>query len=106
LFAGFWLSHVPRGRLDEFLSLARRWLRPGGSFAFIDSLRDPQSGTADNPEPADDEAVRRLADGRQFRIVKVFYEPAELRAALLRAGFATAEVTTTGRFFLLGQAAA
>ena len=105
LFAGFWLSHVPRGQLDEFLALARRWLRPGGTFTFIDSLRDPQSGAADNPEPADGEAVRRLANGQEFRIVKVFYEPAELRAALLRAGFVTAEVTTTGRFFLLGHAA-
>ena len=106
LFAGFWLSHVPRGRLDEFLALARRWLRPGGTFAFIDSLRDAQSGAADHPAPGDDASLRRLADGREFRIVKVYYEPAELRAALLRAGFATAEVTTTGRFFLLGHAAA
>jgi SAM-dependent methyltransferase len=106
LFAGFWLSHVPRGRLDEFLAIARGWLRPGGTFAFIDSLPDAQSGAADHPRPHDDESVRRLADGREFRIVKVYYEPAALRAALLRAGFASADVTTTGRFFLLGEATA
>jgi SAM-dependent methyltransferase len=106
LFAGFWLSHVPRGRLDEFLALAHAWLRPGGTFAFIDSLPDAQSGAADHPTPQDDESVRRLADGREFRIVKVYYEPAELRAALLRAGFASADVTTTGRFFMLGTATA
>jgi SAM-dependent methyltransferase len=106
LFAGFWLSHVPRGRLDEFLALARAWLRPGGTFAFIDSLPDAQSGAADLPAPHDDESVRRLADGREFRIVKVYYEPEELGAALLRAGFASAQVATTGRFFMLGQAMA
>jgi ubiquinone/menaquinone biosynthesis C-methylase UbiE len=106
LFAGFWLSHVPRGRLDEFLAIARRWLRPGGTFAFIDSLPDAQSGAADHPTPRDDESLRRLEDGREFRIVKVYYQPAELRAALLRAGFAAADVTTTGRFFLLGSATA
>ena len=106
LFAGFWLSHVPRGRLDEFLALARSWLRPGGTFAFIDSLRDAQSGAADHSAPEKDRSLRRLDNGREFRIVKVFYEPAELRAALLRAGFASAEVTTTGRFFLLGSATA
>ncbi len=104
LFTGFWLSHLPRGRLGGFFELARRWLRPRGTFTFIDSLPDPQSGATDHPAPADDLSIRRLADGREFSIVKVYYEPAELEAALLEAGFAGAEVTTTGRFFLLGRA--
>jgi len=106
LFTGFWLSHVPRERLDAFLAVARRWLRPGGTYAFIDSLPDPQSGAQDHPTPAGDRSVRRLADGREFEIVKVYYQPAELEAALGRAGFDAAEVTTTGRFFLLGHATA
>ena len=82
VFAGFWLSHVPRARLAAFLALVRRWLKPGGRFAFIDSLPDPQSCAADHPTPADDVSVRRLDDGREFTIVKVFYTPAELEAAL------------------------
>jgi demethylmenaquinone methyltransferase/2-methoxy-6-polyprenyl-1,4-benzoquinol methylase len=106
LFLGFWLSHVPRERLAEFLALGRRWLRPGGRIAVIDSLADPASGAADHPPPADDRAVRRLDDGREYTIVKVFYEPDELRAALGGAGFEAVEVTTTGRFFLLGTARA
>jgi demethylmenaquinone methyltransferase/2-methoxy-6-polyprenyl-1,4-benzoquinol methylase len=106
VFTGFWLSHVPRGRLDGFLSLVRRWLQPGGRFAAIDSLPDPQSGATDQPRPADDRSIRRLADGREFEIVKVYYRPEELRAALLRAGFAEAAVETTGRFFLLATATA
>ncbi len=106
LFAGFWLSHVPRGRLDDFLRLARRWLKPGGTFGAIDSLPDPQSGAIDRVAPAADRSVRRLADGREFTIVKVFYRPRELHAALLRAGFAEVAVTTTGRFFILVRAAA
>ena len=111
LFLGFWLSHVPRPRLAEFLALARRWLKPGGMLAFIDSRPDPASGATDQPAtPAAESALgldrRRLADGREFRVVKVHYDPAELRAALLAAGFASAEVTATPRFFLLGQARA
>ena len=51
VFAGFWLSHVPRDRLAEFLGFARRWLKPGGTFAFIDSRPDPQSGADDQPPP-------------------------------------------------------
>ena len=106
LFTGFWLSHVPRERLDAFLALARRWLRPGGAYAFIDSLPDPQSSAADHPVPEADRAVRRVADGREFEIVKVFREPVELEDALTRAGFEAASVTTTGRFFVLGSATA
>jgi demethylmenaquinone methyltransferase/2-methoxy-6-polyprenyl-1,4-benzoquinol methylase len=106
LFCGFWLSHVPRARLAEFLELVRRWLKPGGLFAFIDSRRDPESGARDQPVPAHDRSRRRLADGREFEIVKVYYEPSELEAALRDAGFDQAEVTTTGRFFVTGSARA
>lgn len=104
LFTGFWLSHVDRARLGDFLGLARRWLAPGGRYAFIDSLADPASGASDHPAPADDRATRRLADGRTFSIVKVHYTPDELAAAAADAGFVDVEVTTTGRFFFLGSA--
>jgi SAM-dependent methyltransferase len=104
VFAGFWLSHVPRTRLDEFLALVARWLKPGGAFAFIDSLPDPHSSAVDHPTPVDDRSVRRLADGREFTVVKVYYEPGELESALASAGFVRPAVTTTGRFFLTGWA--
>lgn len=106
VFTGFWLSHVSRERLDVFLGLVRRWLRPGGTFAFIDSRFDPQSSATDHPTPADDLSVRRLNDGREFTVVKVYYEPADLELALRGAGFDDVSVTTTGRFFLTGFARA
>ena len=106
LFLGFWLSHVPRERLREFLALAHRWLKPGGRLAFIDSLADASSGAADHPAPADDRSIRRLGDGREFTIVKVYYEPARLSSALKSAAFDDVDVSTTGRFFLLGSGTA
>ncbi len=106
VFAGFWLSHVQRERLPAFLALVRRWLKPGGLFAFIDSRPDPESGAKDGVPVVNDVAIRRLADGREFRIPKVFYEPEELAAALRLAGFADADMATTNRFFLLGRATA
>ncbi len=106
VFTGFWLSHVPRARLAEFLAIVRRWLKPGGTFAFIDSLPDEQSSATDHPAPADDASVRHLNDGRAFTIVKVYYQPGELEAALTDAGFGEGRVTTTGRFFLTGSAIA
>jgi len=106
LFTGFWLSHVDRDRLAAFLSIARSWLRPRGRFAAIDSLSDPASSASDHPTPRGDRAVRRLDDGREFSIVKVYYTPEELRAGLEAAGFVDVEVTTTGRFFVLATATA
>jgi ubiquinone/menaquinone biosynthesis C-methylase UbiE len=106
LFCGFWLSHVPRHRLSDFLGLCRRWLKPGGRMAFIDSRRDRESSAIDHPQPEKDMSVRRLDDGQTFTIVKVYWEPEELEAALLAAGFASAKVITTPRFFLMGEAVA
>lgn len=105
LFMGFWISHVTREHLGPFLDLARRWLVPGGTFAFIDSLYDPSS-SAHNHRPAPDATTveRTLADGRTFTIPKVFYAPAELEAALQTAGFEDPKVGSTARFFLLGSA--
>lgn len=101
LFTGFWLGHVGRARLGDFLDLCRRWLKPGGRFALIDDQPDP----AYTPT-ADDMQLRRLADGREFTIPKVYYAPEEVDEAMRRAGFAGVKVETTSRFFLLGQAKA
>ncbi|HTG41406.1 MAG TPA: methyltransferase domain-containing protein, partial [Methylomirabilota bacterium] len=100
---GFWLSHVDRDRTTAFLELARRWLKPGGILAIIDSLADPQSGADDHPPVIGDRAMRRVADGREFTIVKVQRDPAELGAALRAAGFKDVQATTTGRFFVLAS---
>ena len=104
LFAGFWLSHVERDRTGAFFELAARWLAPGGRVAIIDSLPDPHSGARDHPAPSDDRAVRRLDDGRELSIVKVYRRPGEIEAALAAAAFKEIAVTTTGRFFVLATA--
>ena len=98
---GFWLSHVDRDRTAAFLELARQWLKPGGTLAIVDSLADPQSGAEDHPPVVGDRATRRVADGREFTIVKVHRDAAELEMALSPAGFGDVHATTTGRFFVL-----
>ena len=104
VFAGFWMSHVSRDRLPEFLALVHRWLDPGGTFAFIDSRPDTQSGAADHEPPLDDVQVRRLEDGSSFRVRKIHYSPQEMAASLSNAGFRDMCVGATERFFLLGSA--
>jgi ubiquinone/menaquinone biosynthesis C-methylase UbiE len=105
IFCGFWLIHMPRERLPTFLVLVRRWLKPGGVFAFIDSLPDHEHPSEEAP-PEGGIGVARLSDGREYRYVHVHHSPSELEAALTAADFTEVEVTTTDRHFLMGRAAA
>lgn len=101
---GFWLSHVPPAQLDPFLEKVRRALRPEGLVFFADSRRDPLTTSPDQPLPAEEQSwlVRRLRDGREFPIVKLFYEPSALEARFRQHGMAV-EVHETERFFLYGS---
>jgi len=104
VFAGFWLSLLPDARLPGFLDLIGRWLKPGGVFAFIDRKGDPETDSVDDPLPVDGLARRRLPDGREVRIPVVTRERSVLGDALWAAGFSRAELTDTGRFFVMGVA--
>ncbi|GIL09359.1 MAG: hypothetical protein BroJett033_8700 [Chloroflexota bacterium] len=101
VFFAFWLSHVPPEYLDAFLSKVCRALRPGGRLFLVDSRPAPTSNSHDHaPHDAQGSThTRRLNDGRQFTIVKVFYDPNWLRSQLLRAGL-DAPVQTTNTYFL------
>ena len=101
VFIGFFLSHVPAERLDVFLDKVRRSVRAGGRLFLVDSLFDPASTATDHQllDKGQNWQVRRLSDGREFKVVKVFYSPEELQATLARAGF-TVAVRTAGSFFL------
>lgn len=105
VFFSFWLSHVPPARFGAFWELVRRCLAPGGRVFFLDSLRDPTSTARDHHLPDADAAdvtlTRRLNDGREFSIVKVFYQPAALEDALKARGWEVC-VRATERYFLYG----
>jgi demethylmenaquinone methyltransferase/2-methoxy-6-polyprenyl-1,4-benzoquinol methylase len=101
---GFWLSHVPPERFVAFWDLVASCLEPGGRVFFIDSRYDERSTALDHRLEGPDRATarRRLNDGREFEIVKVFYDPRELAARLARLGWA-ADVKTTATYFLYGD---
>jgi 2-polyprenyl-3-methyl-5-hydroxy-6-metoxy-1,4-benzoquinol methylase len=105
VFFGFWLSHVPPDRFDWFWSRLGKALNPGGRVFFVDSARNPASTAADQDLPGAGSAVaeRRLNDGRRFRVVKVFYDPAALENRLAQLGW-RASVQTSGEFFIYGSA--
>jgi demethylmenaquinone methyltransferase/2-methoxy-6-polyprenyl-1,4-benzoquinol methylase len=70
----FWITHVPVERLDQFLGRVANALVPGGSVFFIDNRRGRISldvavlGQGGNRVP-----VRRLSDGREYRIIKNYF---------------------------------
>jgi demethylmenaquinone methyltransferase/2-methoxy-6-polyprenyl-1,4-benzoquinol methylase len=105
VFFSFWLSHVPRERFDDFWALIASCLAPEGRVFFIDNRRNP-SPTATDPyiiDEADDVQRRRLSDGSEHRVVKVFYEPDELADRLRALGW-TPRLAGTSRF-IYGSAA-
>lgn len=104
LFFSFWLSHVPPERFEAFWTLVQSCLAPGGRVFLIDSLYDATSTAADHAlEEAEVETqTRRLNDGREFRIVKVFYPPEELARKLAKLGWKF-DVQSTPNYFLYGS---
>ena len=102
-FFAFWLSHVPQSRFETFWATVSRALAPRGRVFFIDSDRSDRSTASDHrlPRSGEDTMVRRLDDGREFRIVKRFYEPPWLERRLSELGWRI-EVRRTGEFFVYG----
>jgi 2-polyprenyl-3-methyl-5-hydroxy-6-metoxy-1,4-benzoquinol methylase len=105
VFFSFWLSHVPPERFASFWNMVRTALAPSGRVFLIDSQYEPSSTAVDHvlKGPDSTTATRRLDDGREFEIVKVFYRPEELVADLDALGW-HASIRTTGRFFIYGHA--
>ncbi|MFH2054729.1 MAG: class I SAM-dependent methyltransferase [bacterium] len=102
VFFGFWLSHVPETRFEKFWRLIADALIPGGKVFFVDSLLTQESTARDHAElERGGAAQRKLNDGREFEIVKVFYDPPKLQETLQNLGW-QGQVTTTSQFFLYG----
>ncbi|WP_051809770.1 class I SAM-dependent methyltransferase [Actinoplanes subtropicus] len=72
VFFAYWLSHVPAERLAAFWAKVTHALRPAGRVFLIDSYHPDRV--------PDDRQLRRLSDGREFQIVKRYWQPTELEA--------------------------
>lgn len=101
----FWLSHVPEDRFAAFWERVAVALRPGGRAFFIDSARTEDSTAADDrlPDEGSVTMTRRLDDGREFEIIKRFYDPDRLTSDLAALGW-ECTIGTTGEFFIYGTA--
>ena len=105
VFFSFWLSHVPRDRFEPFWKAVAAALHPDGAAYLIDSAFDRTSTARDHALPDQDAGIvaRKLNDGREFRIVKIFYESATLAARLGELGW-SAVLHRTTNYFIYGHA--
>jgi len=105
VFFSFWLSHVPPDRFEAFWAMLGEALDPRAAAYLIDSAFDRTSTAKDHVLPSDNDGVvtRKLNDGREFRIVKIFYEPESLTARLKELGW-SAKLERTANYFIHGSA--
>ncbi len=93
--AGFWWSHVPKGRLRGFLAGLHRTLAPGATMVFIDNAYVEGSSTTVSRRDADGNTYQRrtLDDGSTHEVLKNFPTEDEMRRAVeglatnVRVGF-------------------
>jgi demethylmenaquinone methyltransferase/2-methoxy-6-polyprenyl-1,4-benzoquinol methylase len=104
VFFSFWLSHVPATRFDQFWELVDKALASDGTVFFVDSAYTPNSTALDHKlgTRSDDTEPRRLNDGREFNIVKIFYEPEALQERMETLGW-RGTVQNSGEFFIYAE---
>ncbi len=104
VFFGFWLSHVPDSRFQQFWNLVKASLAPSGRVFFIDSRREATSTAADQPMPLEGSLMqRKLNDGKSYQVFKIYYAPRDLEARLSGLGW-RASVRSTSTYFIYGTA--
>ena len=96
VFFGFWLSHVPLERFEDFWALVARCLEPDGRVFFCD---DAHVAPEERIEGEGHTIARRLNDGTAHRIQKVPHEPAELERRLGEFGWRIDVRPTCGPFY-------
>jgi SAM-dependent methyltransferase len=102
---GFFVSHIPPDRFARFWERLAAWLEPDGALFLVEDAVGPDRPytgdvVADGPAFAH---RRRLADGREYTIVKRFFSPEELTHTLDALGW-DADIRASGEHLVFGTA--
>jgi demethylmenaquinone methyltransferase/2-methoxy-6-polyprenyl-1,4-benzoquinol methylase len=123
VFFGFWLSHVPEDRFEDFWGLVADCLKRNGRVFFVDNAHPDLAKEVaprffDAGRWAENEtlvggidsitdlstgvAIRKAADGGSYQLVKIWRRPEELESRLARLGW-TVKVRSTDWAFIYGS---
>ena len=104
-FFSFWLSHVPDERAQSFWEKIKRSLASDGRVYLVDSARSQRASARDHvlQAPHEEMMLRRLADGREYHIVKHWFQADALQRRLAQFGW-DSDIRTTSEFFVYGHA--
>jgi len=102
VFFAAWLSHVPASRFEQFWRQLRGLVAGQGRVLFVDEHPDVRG--KEDYEPGSDEIIRRrLGDGSQHRLVKVFIHPGQMQARLRQLGWQS-RIRRDGDDWVIGEA--
>jgi len=102
VFFAAWLSHVPASRFEQFWRQLRGLVTGQGRVLFVDEHPDVRGKEAYAAGSA--EIIhRRLGDGSEHRLVKVFIHPGQLRARLRQLGWHS-RIRRDGNDWVIGEA--
>jgi SAM-dependent methyltransferase len=92
VFFANWLSHIPPSQFEEFWNVVGRALASGGRVFLIDQTEAARRYESQRGEFIQSESTplvwRTLRDEKaSFRVVKVFWDPADLEARLRALGW-------------------
>jgi 2-polyprenyl-3-methyl-5-hydroxy-6-metoxy-1,4-benzoquinol methylase len=102
VFFAFWLSHVPASRFGPFWRQLHGLVAGHGRVLLVDEHPDVR-GKEDYAAGSGEVIHRRLADGSEHRLVKVFVHPGQLRARLSQLGW-QARIHRDGPDWVIGEA--
>ena len=79
--AGFWISHVDLGRMDQFLKAFHSWLEAGAVVVLFDDMEtsDRMSATSRTDKYGNRYEMRTLLNGERFEIIENFISREDLQ---------------------------
>ena len=98
-FAGFWFSHIPKGRQLAFLAGLSQVLKPGATVLLLDNLYVAGSNHPITEEDSEGNTYqsRKLCDGSMHRVLKNF--PSEAELSVLVAGLGSRAIFTRFEYY-------